>query len=329
MKHLFSLALLAPLLLAAQNLVPNGSFRLGTDGFALRNHLRFDTNPGMKFFSLEIAEDASEKKKVLKIHNPCADRFTLHCCQFRLKENRDYIIRLRARTTAKGGQKTVFHLYSISNKWSGWFFSPELTEEWKTIELKFKTGPKDGAPFFYHFQFRNASDSQIPASDIFISSLEIFESGTLPISGVELALSAKQVLCIADEKADVPLILKAGNFTEKPWNGTVKVKAEEDLLASKNTEQTIKVTLAPGEIREIPLNFTLQYGAYQFTANAEGVNTSIPAVIAVIGKYTRSKLDLSRDFCFSINGGLNITQTTVVPHLSTTAYNTEPEMMLE
>ena len=41
--------LLFPSVLTAGNLVFNGSFELGTDGFALEKSLRLDTNPKLEF----------------------------------------------------------------------------------------------------------------------------------------------------------------------------------------------------------------------------------------------------------------------------------------
>ena len=57
-----SLSSFAVLLLAggtlAANPVFNGSFELGTDGFALEKELRTDTNPGLKFIPLKVTDQA-------------------------------------------------------------------------------------------------------------------------------------------------------------------------------------------------------------------------------------------------------------------------------
>ena len=57
-RLLFALGAL-PCLLSAQNLVPNGSFELGTAGYGIRTNLRFDTNPEQKFFPLETVADSA------------------------------------------------------------------------------------------------------------------------------------------------------------------------------------------------------------------------------------------------------------------------------
>ena len=134
-----SLSILLPALLAAQNLVPNGSFELGTDGFRLRSVLRFDQNPGLQFFPLVTVQDPeADGKFVLKLSNPHGNRFEIHSRQFQFKPNTDYTFRFCGKSTFDG-QKLLFRPYSVANKWQGWFFTAEMTPHWKTYEFKFKT----------------------------------------------------------------------------------------------------------------------------------------------------------------------------------------------
>ena len=112
-RLLFALGAL-PCLLSAQNLVPNGSFELGTAGYGIRTNLRFDTNPEQKFFPLEtVADPAADGKQVLRIRNPHANRFELHSRQFPLKADTEYTFRFKIRSTAKNGQELFAVPYSV------------------------------------------------------------------------------------------------------------------------------------------------------------------------------------------------------------------------
>lgn len=318
-----------PSLIFARNLVPNGSFELGTDGYGLQKTLRFDRNPNMEFIPLETFRDsAADGGQALRLRNPYAERFKLHSRQFPLKSNTGYTFRFRAKSTAEG-QKLFFVPYSVRNNWHGWHFSPTLKNEWTEYEYKFKTGPKDGAPFQYHIQVRNVSDRNIPASDICIDKLELFESESVPSKSVELALAVKEPLFVSDGKTSIPLTLKAGNFTGGPWSGTVAVTAREEFFPGLGDSRTLDLKLAPGEIQEIPVKLSTGYGAFQVTASADGIGHSIPTAFAVIGKYERGKLDFDRDFCVGINDGPDIIQNQTEPHFGIIARNAAPEKKFE
>lgn len=59
-----TLLLMLPFALAA-NTVFNGSFELGTDGFALERELRLATNPSLKFTPLKLSAGAPGAGKTL------------------------------------------------------------------------------------------------------------------------------------------------------------------------------------------------------------------------------------------------------------------------
>ena len=324
-----SLPILLPALLAAQNLVPNGSFELGTDGFRLRSVLRFDQNPGLQFFPLVTVQDPeADGKFVLKLSNPHGNRFEIHSRQFQFKPNTDYTFRFCGKSTFDG-QKLLFRPYSVANKWRDWFFTAEMTPHWKTYEFKFKTGPHDGKPFFYHFQIRNADNREIPGSDIFLDKLELFESGTTSGTGLELAVSVDEPLIAADGESNVETILKAGNFSDKRWSGTVTVTATDEYLTKNTVSVKESFTLAPGEVQKIPVRLKTGYGAFRVTAAADGAVHSLPAAFAVIGKYERKELNFEQDFCLGINDGVFVIQTEEDPNRGVRVFNADMEKRFE
>ena len=88
-----SLSSFAVLLLAggtlAANPVFNGSFELGTDGFALEKELRTDTNPGLKFIPLKVTDQApGSGKRSLLFENPHAEYYNIFSKEFRSRRLR-------------------------------------------------------------------------------------------------------------------------------------------------------------------------------------------------------------------------------------------------
>ena len=85
-----TLLLLLPFALSA-NPVFNGSFELGTDGFALKRELRLATNPSLKFTPLKLSAGApGAGKNSLMIENPYAEYFDLLSREFKLKPATTY-----------------------------------------------------------------------------------------------------------------------------------------------------------------------------------------------------------------------------------------------
>ncbi len=328
MKKILVLALF-PALLSAQNMIPNGSFEMGTDGFRVRTVLRVDKNPKRIYHPLKaVAEPGADGKLALKLENPFGDRFEIHSRQFQFKPNTDYTFRVRAKSTADG-QKVSFRAYSGRNRWHGWFFNTKLTPQWKDFSFKFKTGPNHGAPFFYHFQIRNTSNKDIPGSTIFIDKMELFETNSKPSTGVELALSIAEPLIVADKTADAKLTLKAANFSDKAWKGTVTVVAEDVYLKQNRSSVQKEVLLAPGEIKQIPVSLTTGYGAFDVTASAKGISHSLPAAYAVIGKYEYKPLDFENDFCVALNTGCGLIESVQDPNRGFHVYNIDYEKKFE
>ena len=71
------LFLFLPFALAADP-VFNGSFELGSEGFALEQELRTDLNKELKFFPLKTAEGApGEGKLSLLLENPFAEYYNI------------------------------------------------------------------------------------------------------------------------------------------------------------------------------------------------------------------------------------------------------------
>ena len=65
--------------LPAGDLVFNGNFQLGEAGYMQKRILRRDRNPKLEYHPLSV------RNGIMRIHNPCAERFELHTREFFLK----------------------------------------------------------------------------------------------------------------------------------------------------------------------------------------------------------------------------------------------------
>jgi len=312
--------------LSAANLLPNGSFELGTQGYGLGGRLLLDTNPKQEMPLLDSAvESAAAGNHILRVQNPHGDVCWICSRNFRLKPDTKYTLRFRAKSTAPGQEirATIFN----TSDWRNFSDCFTLQKTWNQYEFKFKTGPKDG---LYPFQLRlGISGKNKPLqSELCFDDLELFESQSKPVKGVELALSVPQDLFVTDTVPTISVTLKAGNFTASPWQGTITVDAEDEFQKGMGVVRKVDLKLAPGEIKKIQIPFNLKYGAYWLTANAKNIQHSIPAAVAVIGKYEPKKLDFNRDFCVGVNGGLNLVQTGNYP-LGVSIIGISPDQYLD
>ena len=102
LKHTcMAAALLASAAASGGNLVYNGGFELGTDGFALH---RIITRKDLKHIPLELdSANAARGKFALKMANPDGDYFELYVSAFPLKPGTDYVFSMSAKTDVSGG----------------------------------------------------------------------------------------------------------------------------------------------------------------------------------------------------------------------------------
>ena len=86
-RCLFLAGILFSGMLSAENLIYNGDFALGKNGFAIERWQRPDTNPEMIFPPLSVENDArSAGRKILKIENPYKE----HCVVYSYSSKTDF-----------------------------------------------------------------------------------------------------------------------------------------------------------------------------------------------------------------------------------------------
>lgn len=310
--------------LPAGDLVFNGNFQLGEAGYTQKRILRRDRNPKLEYFPLSV------RNGIMRIHNPCAERFELHTREFLLKPDTEYVFRFTARGTAPG-QKLYGVLYNVSGrKWNACHVQAVLQKEFQTYEDIYRTPLESNGSF--HIHFRNISDYDIPASDVEFRDIAVFEKGGEDGRGIQVALEAAEPLFVkTDSSCSVPLTVKIGNFSARPLEAKGKLALLDD--TGKQVFSTWEIdagTLRPGEVRRLQTSCTVsRFGVFLVRPEIRGATHSLDAAFAVIGKYTPRPLDPGRDFCVAINDGLGVSWYPQVSYQGYEAWNAHPEKRIE
>lgn len=310
--------------LPAGDLVFNGNFQLGEAGYMQKRILRRDRNPKLEYHPLSV------RNGIMRIHNPCAERFELHTREFFLKPDTEYVFRFTARGTSPG-QKLYGVLYNVSGrKWNACHVQAVLQKEFQTYENVYRTPPESNGSF--HIHFRNVSDYDIPASDIEFKDIAVFEKGGGDDRGIQVALEAAEPLFIkTGSTCSVPLTVKIGNFSARPLEAKGKLALLDDTGETVFSTWEIDAgTLRPGEVRSLQTTCTVsRFGTFLVRPEIRGATHSLDAAFAVIGKYTPRPLDPGRDFCVAINDGLGVSWYPQVAYQGYMAWNAHPEKRIE
>ena len=305
--------MLVPFLLTAGNQVFNGSFELGTDGFALEKSLRLDTNPKLEFKTLTTAEGApGAGKKSLKIENPYAESFNLFSKEFRLKPGTTYRASVRMRAS-KDNIRMMMRIFKIDRTWFAHGESANfgLTKEWREFSYEFTTQKPNGNGW-YHINIQPKLKIPMQAGDIFIDDLRITEVNSPNDDKVDAVAVPDRNLYRRGEKAG--LTLKLFNSSGKKFNGPVTVAVIDEYTKKTVFKTEIPVKLVPGEtwkqmLKEIPLN---RYGGFRGIVSGKGLRTH-DGFFAVFGPYEAKPFNPASDFVVAFCGGTGMSRGSKSP----------------
>ena len=307
MKIKLCISMLAPFVLTAGNLVFNGSFELGTDGFALEKNLRLDTNPKLEFKALTTAEGApGAGKRSLKIENPYAENYNLFSKEFPLKAETVYRVSFRMRASVDQIRVWPRIIKVEVNPRSTWTCHGlkvrfTLSKDWREYSYKFTIkNPKDSG--FYHFNLLPSSQT---AADIFIDDLRVTEENAAAEDKVDAIAVSDRNLYLKGDKAG--LTLKLSNPTEKPFNGPVTVAVTDEYTKKTVFKTEFPMKLEPGETRQQALDAPElnRYGGFRVTVSGEGLRTH-DGFFAVFGPYEAKPFDPASDHVVGLCGGTNL-----------------------
>ncbi|MGN0877999.1 MAG: hypothetical protein ACI4WT_00925 [Oligosphaeraceae bacterium] len=302
MRRLSLLLTLLTLALHA-NLIFNGSFEMGTDGFAVERFLRPDTNPKLEFIPLRLAAGApGSGANALRVENLFAERLTLFSREFRLKTTTRY--RLTGKIRATDGEASLrIAVFKVDDKWLAFSLTARTTPEWQDFSLDFTTEEREGNGW-YHLQI-GISSSEPTACSLELDDLRLTAAeGDAEQPRVCAALVPDSPLHLKGETAS--LTLKLTNPAATPFRETLTLSANDDYTGRQLLSRTLPVELAPGETKAIPLPpLPLGlYGGFRLKVTGNGLDT-LDQFLAVIGDYQPKPLDLTRDMAVGLNGGLN------------------------
>lgn len=324
------LALLLALLTLALHANPifNGSFEMGTDGFALERYLRPDLNPQLTFLPLRLTDGApGAGKNALRIENPHAENFCLFSREFRLKPATRY--RLTGRIRATAGEATLrLAVFKVDDKWLAYPLPVRTTPEWRDLELTFTTEEREGNGW-HHLQLGFDPAAEPTACALELDDLRLTASdGDAATPRVCAALVADCTLYLKGESAS--LTLKLTNPAATPFRETLTLSAADDYTGRQLLSRPLTVELAPGETKAIalPPQTLDHFGGFRLKVTGNGLDT-LDQFLAVIGDYQPKPLDLTRDMAVGLNGGLNYRMPPTSSHPCYQVFNAPLERRFE
>lgn len=316
--------ILLPFALAA-NPVFNGSFELGTDGFALERELRTDTNPGQKFIPLKTAPGApGEGKQALLLENPNKESYNIFSKEFRLKPSTEYKLSVKLKSS-KGNDSVYFGVFKVDPQWSAYSRTFTVPSKWKTLEYTFTTAPKEG---YYHILIRPGSPDAVQSSDLFFDGLRIEEAGKTESVPAEAVAVTDKSLYLRGESAEIRL--KVTNPAGKPFSGVVTVAGRDEYTGKSCFSEQVPVRLAGGETKVFPVKSQKQerYAGIRISVSGDNLRTH-DSFFSVIGKYEAKPFNIFRDYVVAFNGGLEYRIAPQTKYPSYRVYNAPQEKRFE
>ena len=294
-KQIASIILAYAVLLPAENLVFNGSFELGTDGFAQKRVLRPDTNPKLEYSPLEITtENVVDGKNALQMRNPFAEKIELIGKEFPVKKGHTYICRGSIRSSVPNTFLTV-RIFS-ENFWEAFTKRINAGPEWKTFSYEFV--PFNSDP--HHLEIIYTDLKKIPAGTFWIDKLEIFEKGTEPEAGPQIALRIGEPILENGTQGTLELCA----VSDRDFSGSLELLCKEDYDGTILLKKKFDLELKPGEIKK--KEFTIPAGHNGgYTASVSGKDIRCQqADFIVCRKVPKHRIDPAKEFAFGINWGL-------------------------
>lgn len=324
-----SLSSFAVLLIAggtlAANPVFNGSFELGTDGFALEKELRTDTNPGLKFIPLKVTDKIpGSGKRSLLFENPYAEYYNIFSKEFRLKPSTEYKLSVKLKSS-KGNDSVYFGVFKVDPQWSAHSRTFTVPTAWKEFEFTFTTAPKSG---WYHILIRPGDRDAAQDSSLFFDDLKITETGKPETVFAEAVAVPDKTLYLRGEEAEIQLKITNPDF--KPFSGNVTVSGREEYGGKPVFSERISVKLAAGEIRTIPLGKQklTRYAGIRLTVSGSRLKTH-DSFFSVIGKYDAKPFDIGSKYVVAFNGSLDYRMPPQTKTPSYLVYNAPLEKRFE
>jgi len=321
LRALLCACLLPSALAAADNLIFNGGFELGTAGFEVNKNLRPDTNPTLVFEGAVL--DPTTKisgAQSLKIPNRFAEFMELYARGVTLKPGTKYTFSFSAKSDVDALEVSPLVVANDFNPAHGATFSVGKT--WKRYSFAFTTGTlRTGeavegtevvAKAIWIRTNLEGGQSAGPANTLWLDDLELVEgTGTAYAASAEVELAAVPTKDLYETGADaaVAVGVTVRNTTARAVAGTVTLRLTEEDGSSPRDVGVYELALQPGERREFTHTMPAErHGGFTLTpvARFDATADALPAWYSVVGQYVpqAEHVDLSTTFCISSNNGL-------------------------
>ena len=329
LKHLtIAASILGTTAAFAGNMIYNGGFELGTDGFALH---RIITRKDMKHIPLELdSANAAHGKQAVKVTNPDGDYFEFYASSFDLKPNTEYIFSMYAKTDVAGGipLESLIHTkdWDIKRK----FF--DIKNKYAKYSFRFNSG-KGGPHVIRFWSFQRTDPNGGWKGNLWLDDVSVTEAGAEETGNICAAVSAPRYWMHSVPEEAKLFTLKLQNGTKQKTAQTLTVRTVSEYDGKTVAEKEIKVELNPGEVRTVPVPeaFVPRYGSYIVSVDGTDIRTlKFPYV--VIGEVPDIPRNPEKDFVLGINSGLGYrdgyTNRKLITRRGFHSYNTSPETTL-
>ena len=329
LKHLtIAASILGTTAAFAGNMIYNGGFELGTDGFALH---RIITRKDMKHIPLELdSANAARGKFALKMANPDGDYFELYVSAFDLKPNTKYIFSMSAKTDVDGGipLESLIHTkdWDIKRK----FFN--IKDKYAKYSFRFNSG-KGGPHVIRFWSFQRTDPNGGWKGNLWLDDVSVTEAGAEETGNICAAVSAPRYWMHSVPEEAILFTLKLQNGTKRKTTQTLMVRTVSEYDGKTVAEKEIKVELNPGEVRTVPVPeaFVPRYGSYIVSVDGTDIR-SLKFPYVVIGEVPDIPRNPEKDFVLGINSGLGYrdgyTNRKLITRRGFHSYNTSPETTL-
>lgn len=330
LRALLCACLLSSTLGAADNLIFNGGFELGTAGFEVNKNLRPETNPTLVFEGAVLdSVDKVSGNQSLKIPNRFAEFMELYARGVTLKPNTTYTFSLSMRTDVDALSVTPLVVANDFKPARSRTFTVGKT--WKRFSYSLTTGPfkvagetspvavaEDAPPpavrgsaIWIRTNLDAANQSAGPANTLWFDDLQLIEGTATvfaPSAEVEAAVTvAKDLYVEGDGLVGVTTVVR--NTSARAVRGSVALRLEEEEGAPAKTVAGFDLTLAAGESRTVTQSVLVdRFGSFTIVPELrfDATVDALPAWFSRVGKYVAAEahVDLSTTFCISNNDGL-------------------------
>lgn len=300
------------------SIVYNGGFELGSSGFALIRYLRLSTNPQMRYDPPQADESTKQAgRSSLRISNQFAEAYELVSREFRLQPGTEYRCSFYLKTS-RAGYPLNASIASVGYKdWKVFSQSCEGATGWTRNELKFTT-PAGPAFEFYYFRLR-FGESVEPA-EVWLDELRVSPVAAPAASSGGAAMEASVIMdAPVLVRGAEPVVIRAKalvvNHTQQVATTVLTLRLLPERYPENRAEKVIALTLQPGEVRQIPVEFTAtvldtyaihpDLDRWQEPADAGRLAAARGAdFCTVLGAYQPQPLQPLTDFCVGLNGTL-------------------------